>query len=302
MKILVTGGAGFIGSHLVDKLVKDHEVVILDDFSAGNESFVPQDATVERVDILDWKKVESSFESFKPEAVFHLAALIDIRSEFSDSRHYATDSMNILQWSKKHGVKQFIYASSAAVYGDNTNFPLKESEPYAPTSAYGKSKMHFEEHLVSEHRKDHMKTVVLRYANVYGPRQGTVGEGGVIAVFSKQSMGGGPLTINGDGEQTRDFVYVDDIVDANIRALASTKKSAVYNVSTTHETSINELAEELLSISQKNVKVEHADAVKGEVLRSSLDNTKIKKELNWKPQTNIKTGLTRTWEWFSKNL
>ena len=302
MKVLVTGGAGFIGSQLVDRLIKEgHQVMILDDFSTGAKSFVHPDAHVQEVDILDWLKVEASFESFQPEAVFHLAAQIEIRSEFSDSRRYATDSMNILQWSQHYGVKRFIFSSSAAVYGDNRNLPIKETEPYAPTSAYGVAKMNFEQHLLSEHRHPAMRTVVLRYANVYGPRQGAVGEGGVVAIFCKKLLTGEPLIIYGTGEQTRDFTFVDDVVESNVLALQSAKDGVVYNVATAQETSVNELAQLLLQISGKNVEIKHTGAVAGDVMASALDNTLIKQELGWEPKVAIEEGLKKTWQWFKEN-
>ena len=302
MKIIVTGGAGFIGSHLTHRLISEgHQVMILDDFSAGSKDFVHHEARVEEVNILDWPKVESAFKSFAPEAVFHLAAQIEIRSDFSDSRRYATDAMNILQWSKHCGVKRFIFSSTAAVYGDSQHLPIKESEFYAPTSVYGISKMNFEQHLLGEHRDASLQTVVLRYANVYGPRQGTVGEGGVVAIFCKKLLANEPLTIFGSGEQTRDFIFIDDVVESNLLALPANKGGLVYNVSTAQETSINELAQLLLQISGKNVEIKYTAPAPGDVLRSALGNALIKQELGWEPKVNIDQGLKKTWQWFKEN-
>lgn len=302
MKIIVTGGAGFIGSHLTHRLINEgHQVMILDDFSAGNKDFVHHEAKVEEVNILDWVKVEKAFTSFSPEAVFHLAAQISIRSKFTDSKRYATDSMNILKYAQASGVKRFIFSSTAAVYGNNKNLPIKETEPYAPTSAYGVSKMNFEQHLLGEDRDTNLQTMVVRYANVYGPRQGTVGEGGVVAIFYKKLLANEPLTIFGAGEQTRDFTFVDDVVESNVLALQSDKDGVAYNVSTAQETSINELAQLLLQISGKNVEIKYAPPAAGDVARSALDNALIKQGLGWEPKMDIDQGLKKTWEWFKEN-
>ena len=206
--------------------------------------------------------------------------------------------MNILQWSKHYGVKRFIFSSSAAVYGDNRNLPIKESEPYAPTSVYGVAKVNFEQHLVSEHRQRAMQTIILRYANVYGPRQGIVGEGGVVAIFCKRLLANEPLVIYDSGDQTRDFTFVDDVVESNLLALNSSSDGVVYNVSTGVQTSVNQLAQSLLQISGKNVEIKHEPAIAGEVAHSALDNSLIRKELGWGPQVSLPEGLKRTWEWF----
>lgn len=302
MKIIVTGGAGFIGSHLTHRLITEgHQVMILDDFSAGNKDFVHHEARVEEVNILDWPKVAKAFTDFAPEAVFHLAAQISLRSKFTDAKRYATDSMNILKYAQLAGVKRFIFSSTAAVYGDNNNLPIKETEPYAPASAYGVSKMNFEQHLLGEHREKALQTVVLRYANVYGPRQGTVGEGGVVAIFCKKLLANEPLTIFGTGEQTRDFTFVDDVVESNVLALQSNEDGMVYNVSTSQETSVNELAQLLLQISGKNVEIKYTAPAAGDVLRSCLDNSLIKQELGWAPRISIDEGLKNTWTWFKDN-
>ncbi|MBU2575972.1 NAD-dependent epimerase/dehydratase family protein [Patescibacteria group bacterium] len=301
MKILVTGGAGFIGSNLTDRLISEgHQVVILDDFSAGNEKFVNPKSSVIQCDIRDAKKVDQAFASFKPDAVFHMAAQIDLRKSIEDPKaDYAinvTGSKNVLSSAQKHGVKKFVFASSAAVYGDNQNLPIKESESIKAEMQYGKSKAEIEQAL----KESGIKSVVLRYANVYGPRQGTIGEGGVIAKFCKRLVRCELISIFGTGEQTRDFVFVQDIVDANIRALSSDKDFAIYNVSTARETSVNNIAGMLLKISGKNCKIKHLDPVKGEVMRNSLDNQLIKKELMWKPCTSLDLGLSETWKWFKE--
>ncbi|MDP1709923.1 MAG: NAD-dependent epimerase/dehydratase family protein [Candidatus Komeilibacteria bacterium] len=299
MKVIVTGGAGFIGSHLVDALIKKgHQVMILDDFSAGNKKFVNPRAKIAKINTHDYKKMERVFKSFRPRAVFHLAAQIEIRSLFEDKKRYATDSMNVLRLAQIYGVDHLIFSSSAAVYGINTKLPLKEHYKILPVSAYGHSKANFESSLASQYRGDKLKVVALRYANVYGPRQGTVGEGGVVAIFCKRLLKNNPLKIFGNGEQTRDFVFVSDVVESNLKALKSRKVFAVYNVSTQKETTVNHLAQALLKIAGAKTGVFYSPAVAGDVMRNILDNNLIKKELAWSPKVSLEEGLQRTWEWF----
>ena len=303
MKVLVTGGAGFIGSNLVDRLVSEgHHVVILDDFSAGNHGFVNPKAEVVEADIRDEKKIPDTFLKFKPEAVFHLAAMIELRESLENpEKSYSINvagSMNVINASKQAGVRKFIFASSAAVYGDNQNFPIKESEPVSPASPYGEQKAGIEQAL----EESGIPSIILRYSNVYGPRQGTVGEGGVVAIFCKKLLTGSSLAVFGDGEQTRDFINVSDIVSANTKALQSSQQFGMYNISTGIETKINELARMLLSVSQKEATIEHTQAVPREALRSSLDSALARRELNWEPATGLSEGIGRTWQWFSANL
>lgn len=303
MKVIVTGGAGFIGSHIADSLISEgHEVVILDDFSAGNREFVNAAAKVLEADIRDSDAVNRAFAEHRPKAVFHLAAMIELRESFKDPKAaYGVNvagSLNVINASKQAGVKKFIFSSSAAVYGDNQNLPIKESEPIKPTSPYGEQKAEIENVL----RASGIPSIILRHSNVYGPRQGTRGEGGVVAIFCKRLAASASLTIFGEGEQTRDFVFVDDVVKANTRVLQSGKNFAVYNVSTGIETSVNQLANLLLSASQKEATIEHTESISGEALRNSLDNRFARETLSWEPKTSIPEGLQKTWEWFSANL
>jgi UDP-glucose 4-epimerase len=300
MDILVTGGAGFIGSHIVDKLISlGHNVMVLDNFSTGNKKFLNSKAKIIVVDIKDFENISKAFEDFRPQTVFHLAAMIDLREslENPEKSHEVnvTGSINIIKASQASGVKKIIFSSSAAVYGDNKNFPIKETEPTKSSSPYGDQKAEIEIAL----KNSGIASTILRYSNVYGPRQGTVGEGGVIAIFCKRIKDSKGFRIFGTGTQTRDYVYVDDIVDANIKSLGFDKNYCVYNVSTGIETSVLELGEKLLTISGKNVKVEHTQALQGEVLRSVLDNSLIKSNLSWKPTISIIDGLKKTWDWFS---
>jgi len=301
MRIAVTGGAGFIGAHLVDRLVDEgHQVMVLDNFSTGNRDFLNPSVRVEEIDIVDVSAVRELFFDFKPETVFHCAAMIDLRKSFDNPE--LGDAVNIggtqsvIAASEASGARQVIFSSSAAVYAPGVAVPISESATLAPASPYGAAKLKGEEML----RRSPLSTVALRYANVYGPRQGTVGEGGVIAIFSKKLLTGDNLTIFGDGEQTRDFVYVDDIVEANLRAMRAPEGHYEYNVGTSQETSINEIVENLLHISRKNSIVKHLKSVDGEVLKSSLANDLIARELDWNASVLIREGLARTWKWFEE--
>ena len=304
--VLVTGHTGFKGSWLVYWLKEMGANVIgysLEAPTAPNHIELLKLNIISVVgDIRDIDKLNDTFAQYKPDIVFHLAAQIDLRKSLEnpeeDYEINVTGSKNVIISAEKHGVKKFVFASSAAVYGDNQNLPIKETEPIKAQAQYGKSKAEIEDAL----KESKIPSVVLRYANAYGPRQGTIGEGGVIAVFCKRLISCEPITINGDGEQTRDFIFVQDIVNANIKALESEKDFALYNVSTTQETSVNEIANQLLKISQKTSKIEHQDPIKGEVLRNSLNNQFIRKELNWEPETDINKGLEKTWQWFNQNL
>lgn len=303
MKILVTGLAGFIGSHLTDKLLNlGHKVIGIDNFSTGNEDFVNQKAIIERVDIRNAKDVDEIFSKHKPEAVFHLAAQIDLNKSIEDPKSdyeiNVIGSKNIIASSEKHGVKKFVFSSSAAVYGDNQNIPIKESEPPMAQNQYGKSKAKTENDLRMLSERAKISSVVLRYSNVYGPRQGSKGEGGVVAIFCKHLKNNQPLVIFGTGNQTRDFIYVGDVVSANIASLCSDKRFSIYNISTAVQTSVNDLAGKLLKISQKECKIEHSESSSPGVPNSSLDNSLIKKEICWNCEHPLEEGLEKTWEWF----
>ena len=307
MRIIVTGGAGFIGSHLTDALIKEgHQVMILDNFSSGNKKYLNPKAFVKKADICSDKSIKSIFASFKPQAVFHLAALIDVRiSMKSPKKDYDVNvggSMNILEACREYRVGNIIFSSSGgAVYGDATKLPTSESCPPDPLSPYGTSKFVFEEYLKLYHKMFNIKTIILRYPNIYGPRQGSVGEGGVIAVFCKNILSGKDLKIFGSGKQTRDFVFVGDIVKANIKALKSKLNFGVFNISSARETSVNQITEKLLKLSKAKIKIKHINANKGEVMRSRLSNALAKKDLKWSPGISLEKGLAFTWEWFEDN-
>lgn len=303
MRALVTGGAGFIGSHLIDALLDlGAEVFVIDDFSSGSEKFLNKKSVLEKVDIRDKEKVQKFFSFCKPDIVFHMAAQIDLRRSIEnpeiDYEINVLGSKNIISSCLSCGVKKIIFSSSSAVYSGSVQLPCDEPSLLAPATQYGKSKLEIENYIKDIVSKSKIKATVLRYSNVYGPRQGAKGEGGVIAVFFKKAMSCEPLIIFGTGEQTRDFVFVKDVVQANLKAIESKADFRVYNISTSKETNILDLSYEILKISGKNCKIEHRDIVKGEVLRSCLENSLARNELGWKPEFSLEKGLFETFEYF----
>lgn len=308
MKILVTGGAGFIGSNLVDELVKqDYDVVVVDNLSTGKEDNlkeVKEKIKFYKIDITDDQKLSEVFEQEKPEAIFHLAAQINVVKSKEDpdwdrqQNYYG--SLNVIEKCKNHNVKKIIFSSSAAVYGDTKQIPTKESHPTAPYSPYGENKLDVERHLDKYYNEYNLSYIALRYSNVYGPRQISEAEGGVVAIFCDKVVYGNAPTIYGDGEQTRDLIYVGDVVRANILALES-EKIGVYNISTKKEISISSLVD-LIKKNTDHPKIEpiHDPARLADQARSALDNSKAKAELDWEPQISLEQGIKQTIEWFRK--
>ena len=284
MRILITGGAGFIGSHLADALLaQGHEVTIIDNLSTGTKKFIPKAAEFIEADIRD-EKLSAIFESHHFDVIYHEAAQTMVPVSIKDP-HYDADEnimglLSILENARKTGVKKVIFSSSAAIYGDNTKLPLKETEKPAPESFYG---LHY---------------TVLRYSNVYGPRQGANGEGGVIYIFSKALAEKKPITIFGDGTQTRDFISVHDIVAANVAALSSGNEE-IMNVSTASEISLTDLAEKMVSLAGLPASYIHYGPERtGDIYRSSLSNEKIKSLLHWAPAYDLEKGLEDTLAFF----
>lgn len=305
MNILVTGGAGFIGSHLVDALLTaGHAVTIVDNLSTGSKDNINAKARFIEADIRDTKAMARVFMEGAFDIVFHEAAQVLVPYSMEhpdvDADINVMGLISILDQCRFHGVKKIIFSSSAAVYGENTNVPIKEDAPLCPTSFYGLTKMIAERYIQLYHDAFGLNYTILRYSNVYGERQGSHGEGGVVYVFSKALAHGEDLTIFGDGEQSRDFVYVKDVVQANIAAMAENVPAGVYNVSTQIETTINALKEILLYLSKVPVSVSYADAREGDIFRSALDNTKAKETLSWHPGTKLLPGLLATYTYFEE--
>ncbi len=306
MNILVTGGAGFIASHIVDKFIEEgHEVVILDDLSTGFEKNINPKAKFVKLNIRD-KKVSELFEEEKFDVVNHHAAQMDVRRSVVDPAFDASTNIlgtiNLLQNSVKHGVNKFMFASTGgAVYGEQECFPADENHPTVPVSPYGISKLSVEKYLYFYFNEHKLNYTILRYANIYGPRQNPFGEAGVVAIFSTKLLKGDQPIINGTGEQTRDYVFVQDVVKANLLTLLD-DESDIYNVGTGIETNVNELYNMLSDISGNGQEEKHGPAAAGEQMRSVITSKKIFEKFNWKPSTKLNDGLKETVEFFKKNI
>ena len=302
MKVLVTGGAGFIGSHVADRLLKDgHEVVILDDLSTGHVEHLNPAARFYQMDIQSpW--LDELFKIERPEAVLHEAAQASVRHSVEDPGFDATvnilGTVTLLQASVRHGVRRFLFASTGgALYGDADVIPTPEDYPTLPVSPYGASKLAAEVYLRTFHALHGLSYTALRYANVYGPRQDPHGEAGVVGIFARRLLGADTARINGDGKQTRDFVYVGDVADANARALASDAVGS-FNVGTGVETDINTIFQLLTRLSGNHQPEVHGPAMPGEQRRSVVDARKIQKMMGWRSQTSLEAGLEATVQYF----
>lgn len=303
-KILVTGGAGFIGSHVVPALLAkgDCEVVVLDNLSTGRRSHIPGEARFQLMDIRS-RELWDFMAREKFQTVVHLAAqtLVPYSMEHpeADEDLNVTGIVHVLEGCRKTGVEQFIFSSSAAIYGDNQNLPLKETEIPAPTSFYGLSKVVGEDYIRMYSRCFGLKHIIFRFANVYGERQGETGEGGVISVFARKIAQGEPVTIFGDGNQTRDFVYAGDLARA-IAAGIGYKGCATLNVSTNKEVSLNQLITILEKILGRSMDVQHGPVRPGDIYASVLSHQALVDTLGMKEYTDLETGLRRTLAYFQK--
>ena len=306
MKVLVTGGAGFIGSHLVDRLVQEgHDVIVVDNLSTGKRRNLNRTARFYKLDIQSWR-LERVFRNERPNVVMHLAAQMDVRKSVEDPMFDAQvnilGTLNILQQSVKHGVRKIIFSSSGgAIYGEQDVYPAPETHPTKPLSPYGLSKLCGEQYLSYYQRIGGLQVVSLRYANVYGPRQDPEGEAGVVAIFIQKLLNNEQPVINGNGRQTRDFVFVEDVVEANL-AMIGPETEGTYNVGTGIETSINDLFRILAQHTGSTCKEVHGPAKKGEQARSVVDSSKLRHEMSWEPRINITDGLKRTVEFFRERM
>lgn len=300
MNVLITGGCGFIGSFAAERFHKEgHRVTIIDNLSTGQRSNVNVPHKWYGLHVED-RKCDEIFESVRPDVVLHLAAQVDVAQSIhlpqSDTQANIMGLVNMLECSRRHGVKKFIFASSAAVYGNNEEVPLREETPGDPRSPYGINKQLGEYYCEKWRELYGLQTLVFRFANVYGPRQGIAGEGGVVSIFMQRLLRGEELAIYGDGGQTRDFVYVEDVVDGLYRG-AESELTGVYNLSGCRETSLNELVESLKGFSDVSG-VRYEASREGDIYRSCLDNAKVKRQLDWVPLYSLDEGLRRTYEWF----
>jgi len=307
MKILVTGGAGFIGSHLVDALLeKKHRVFVIDNLSTGFRKNINPKAKFYKTDLTNHKKVENIIRKEKPSVIFHLAAQIDVRKSVEnpifDAKTNILASVNLIKLAKDYRVKKIIFASTGgAIYGDTRIRPTSESHSEWPLSPYGIAKLTVDKFLFYYHEIHGLNFTSLRYANVYGPRQNPHGEAGVVAIFLNKMPNNKQPIINGNGKQTRDYVYVDDVVSANLLVLKNFKKTGIYNVGTGKEKNVNELFWEINKHFQNKFKESHGPAKIGEQKTSCLSYKKIKRELGWQPKTDFKNGIKKTFEWFTQH-
>lgn len=302
MRVCVTGGAGFIGSHLVDRLIAlGHTVLVIDNLTTGVREFVNPKAAFIEMDVRD-ANIESIFADFKPQVVFHEAAQTMVPASMENPKMDCDVNLigliNMLEAARKHNVSHFLMPSSAAVYGDLDTLPLTEDMSGKPTSFYGLTKLTAEGYLRIYEQAFELKTVCFRYSNVYGPRQGDGGEGGVISIFTRLINEGQGLTIFGDGEQTRDFIYVDDVVEANIKAMNHPELTGVYNISTNTSTSVNKLVSYFKSISNKDLPVYYEEERTGDIRHSRLCNQKAKVDFDFLATVDLERGLRDTISYF----
>ncbi|MCX6759114.1 MAG: GDP-mannose 4,6-dehydratase [Candidatus Nealsonbacteria bacterium] len=302
MKILVSGGAGFIGSNLVDKLIKDgHQVVVIDNLFTGKKENLNPKAKFYKIDIQS-PKISQIFKKEKPEIVFHFAAQVDVRKSVENPIESAKvnilGSLNILENCKKFKIKKIIFSSTGgAIYGEAKIIPTPEDYPANPLSPYGIEKLTIEKYLDYYWKIFKIPYISLRLANVYGPRQNSKGEAGVIAIFCDKMLCGKQPIIYGLGCQTRDFVFVDDVAEANILTMKS-KRVGIFNIGTGKETDIDTIFEKIKKLIGVKCKKIHASAQLGEQKRSCLDYTKAKKELGWQPKYSLENGLRETINYF----
>ncbi|MCA9465573.1 MAG: NAD-dependent epimerase/dehydratase family protein [Nitrospira sp.] len=303
-KILVTGGAGFIGSHLVDRLIQEgNEVVVVDNLSTGKRKHINKKAVFYKLDIQS-KRIDKVLRNERPLVVVHLAAQMNVRHSTEDPQFDAQvnilGTINLLEHAVRHGVRKVTFASSGgAVYGEQEVFPAPENHRTEPLSPYGISKLAGEKYLAYYANATGLRYVALRFANVYGPRQDSEGEAGVVAIFTKKMLQGDQPIINGTGKQTRDFIYVDDVVESILVTLGEGVQG-IFNVGTGQETSINDGYRILKGLTQSTCKDLFGAAKKGEQYRSVLDVRKLRETFGWDPQVSFQEGLKKTVEYFKE--
>ncbi len=302
MNILVTGGAGFIGSQIADAFISlGHNVCIIDNLSTGIKENINPKATFYKKDITD-KEIIRIFEKEKFDVVSHQAAQIDVRKSVADPVFDANNNilgtLNLLQACVKTGVRKFMFASTGgAIYGEQDYFPADELHPTRPVSPYGITKLTIEKYLFYYNIQYKLNYTVLRYANVYGPRQNPFGEAGVVAIFANKLLHKEQPVINGEGKQTRDYVFVGDVVKANIKTLED-GESTIYNVGTGIETNVNQIFKLLNKITGNYAQEKHGPQAKGEQMRSVISSDKLLSKFNWEPSTYLEEGLLKTVEYF----
>lgn len=302
-KILITGGAGFIGSHVADGyLAMGHDVVVVDDLSTGHRHNLDERARLIQADLTDAAELGRILASERPQIVNHHAAQksvrVSVEDPAEDARINVIGSLRLLELCRRQGVGRVIFVSTGgAIYGEAEQVPTPEEYPAWPVSPYGIAKLSVEHYLFYYGEQFNLPYVVLRYANVYGPRQDPHGEAGVVSIFVERLLAGRDCTIYGDGGQTRDYVYVGDVVQANISALADSVRGT-YNIGTATEISVNELYRQLQAVMSVERAAQYAPPRTGEQRRSAVDIRKAMREMNWRPQVSLQDGLVRTVEYF----
>jgi UDP-glucose 4-epimerase len=299
IRAIVTGGAGFIGSHVADGLVaRGDRVAVVDDLSTGRRERVPAEAEFHELDIRSGAALRALTADFEPDAIFHLAAQADVRVSVDDPGRDADVNVRgtaeVLEAARAAGARVVFSSTGGAIYGDVETIPSPESTPCAAMSPYGVAKLCGEHYLELYNRLYGTRHVVLRYGNVYGPRQDPHGEAGVVAIFFGKLVEGGTPLVFGDGSQTRDYVYVGDVVAANLAALGYAGPEAVFNIGTGVETSVTDLLAECQRAAGTAVAPEHRPSRLGELARSALDPSLAGRELGWRPGTSLADGLAAT--------
>jgi len=304
--VLVTGGAGFIGSHIVDQLLAHgQEVAVLDNFSTGRPENLDHRARVYRLDLRD-QRLASILERERPKVVCHHAAQANLRRSVTDPVFDAQvnilGSVHLFESCRRTGVERIVFASSGgAIYGDTPVVPTPEDHAPRPASPYGIAKLAVEHYLTCWQNLHGGSAISLRYANVYGPRQDPYGEAGVVAIFARRMIDQDQPVVNGDGEQTRDFVYVTDVAEAVMCALERREVVGAFNIGTGVETSVNRIFRRLRSLAGVGVEERHGPPMPGEQRRSALDISLAKRHLRWSPQVSLDEGLARTLEFFRRS-
>lgn len=305
--VLVTGGAGFIGSNIVDLLIGNgYNISVIDNLYTGKKENLNKKARFYRRDIRN-RNLKEVFKKEKPEFVIHHAAQVNVRKSMSDPEFDADvnimGTINLLECCKNFNIEKIVYASSGgAVYGEPQYLPADESHPINPISQYGASKHAVEHYLELYWKNFGIDYVSLRYSNVFGPRQDPFGEGGVVAIFIGKFLKNLKPVIFGDGNQTRDFVYVGDVANANLVSLIKKTDTRIFNIGAGIETSVNEISEKLKNILNSKIVPIYGDAIQGEVRRIYLDVSLAEKELGWKPGVTLDNGLRKTIEWFKSEF
>ena len=307
MKIMVTGGAGFIGSHVVDEYIKEgHEVLVIDNLNSGRREYINKKARFFLVDIRDSDALEKVFRDFRPDVINHHAAQISVvysmKNPELDIDINIKGTLNLIELAGKYNVRKFIFASTGgALYGEPQELPCTEEHPILPLAPYGIDKATAEHYIRIYADVFGYNYVILRYANVYGPRQDPFGEAGVVAIFTMRMLKNQDCIIFGDGNQSRDFVFVEDVARANLLALHYEPQEdilPVFNIATSIPTTVNEIFKTLKELVSYDKDPVYEKKREGEVYKIYLSFEKARKYLGWSPRFSIKEGLKMTVEWF----